>query len=113
MHIKAVKDINIDGPDKGVYLFGSEGSTGKSFMGNILISLHEIGHPFAVVTYKDSKVVSYGDLSKAKLVFFDRLDLYIDGKSSKRVESIGKSALVLVDLKQFGKFKGCYGRADI
>ena len=113
MYIKAVKDIDINGPNKGVYIFGSEGATGKTFMGSILISLQEIGHSYAVVTYKDNKVVTYGDLSKAVLVFFDRLDLYINDKIVKKIQNIGKNALVLADLKQFGKFSGSFGRANI
>lgn len=98
MNITAIKNINIEGEENGVYHLSPFSGVGKSYMAKILKDLGDFGKPYTSVTYKD-KIRSAEYYKKYKLVFFDRVDLYYSKKLEELFVELGKSTIVLFDMK--------------
>ena len=99
----SVRKLKID-LEPGVYVFDNESGIGKTFLGKTLQSMSNIGmFKAAYLTYDATKCE---DIIKAKLgtdkfdiIFFDRLDLYINDEIRKLIKSLSETAVVLLDVK--------------
>ena len=112
MKINCEVAIEID-LENGVYEFEHQGGTGKTYLCKLLTKLSQEGYPFATVTYKEGAVVVTGDLETAKLIIFDRLDLYVQSYNMEQMEKLGSHAIVLLVLKSYvySEDDGSWGRA--
>lgn len=99
MKINGEVTINIE-LENGKWEFMPQGGIGKSYLCSLLTELSKQGHPIATVTYKEGIVIT-GNLATAKLIMFDKLDLYADAYNNrKKMEKLGRNAVVLMDVKQ-------------
>ena len=106
MTISGLIDIEVDITESGLYVLGKEGGTGKTYLASQFQKLNDIGYPLAVVTFLDNKVFIDGDIDSAKIIFFDRADLYISNKDiQKHIEECSKSKIVLIDLKNTNRLQ--------
>lgn len=111
MIIKAAINVFFNVNKSGVYVLGSIGGTGKSYIVSVLKDIVP-SHPELQVVlispnYNEGKVI--GDIKNARYVYVDRADLLL--LRSKERESflselieIAKDKCILVDFKNFSTY---------
>lgn len=91
-------DFNLD---NGLYILGTNSSTGKSYLCNLLKSYEYESDDVIAVTYNDinglNRLKSLGD--NAKVILLDRFNLYYSEELFQKVKKLAENSIVLLDFK--------------
>ena len=88
--------------DNGVYVYGNEGASGKTYLAKLLKRYRELGEPVAACDYSDfCNGVSLDEMlaNGYKLVAIDRYDMYSSKELNSIIEKYRKDSIILVDCK--------------
>ena len=104
VEFSGVPSIVIDA-EPGLYTFGPESATGKSYLYSLLKARQASGEKVVAYTYWDYKVhLNLADLIsgiKPEVVLVDRLDCFVeDSKVVEALVTASDTMIVLTDLKQ-------------
>lgn len=93
-------DINV--PDKGLFVMGDDSSIGKTYLAELLQALED--DRIAVVTFNRDKAVQKALIERisdpmVKMVLMDRLDLYINKELTEFISKTSKDKVILIDIK--------------
>lgn len=82
----------------GMFIFNGKGALGKTYLAQVFSRNHDNENLY-VRTVKDKGMYERGNIDTARILLFDKADLYFDNELVSLINKYGRSKPILLDLK--------------